>query len=179
MPLRNEEYLREALDMLFYKDSIKFRLKAVKLERLAQMFPKKENEDAEGHLERLCKWLSKKFVGYSVHHVNGRFRISRLKTRAEAFDSCRKNTEPYLADETTAVVKFVIPCGKASDTRGALSDGLVTEASKKDVEEAKRIRWFFNTLFVNSILEVVNAEDEIWLLESGMYNQLHTWKAKE
>jgi len=35
------------------------------------------------------------------------------------------------------------------------------------------VRWSFDNLFVSSILEVVNAEDEIWLVESGMKNRLH------
>ncbi len=41
------------------------------------------------------------------------------------------------------------------------------------------IRWFFNELFVQSILEVVNGEDEIWLLESGIQNQLHIYKVED
>lgn len=46
-------------------------------------------------------------------------------------------------------------------------------------QEANLIRWFFRQLFVQSILEVVNAEDEIWLLETGMRDRLHIWRAKD
>ena len=43
-------------------------------------------------------------------------------------------------------------------------------------DEAARIRWFFYILFVQSIVEIVNGEDEIWLLESGFKNKLHIWR---
>ncbi len=45
--------------------------------------------------------------------------------------------------------------------------------------EVRRIRWFFGALFVSTITELVNAEDQIWLLETGVYNKLHVWKMKE
>jgi len=183
MPLRNEEHLREALDSLFYKDSIKFRLKVVKNSDLVAEFPRKDKEEPEHHVERICNWLSNKFVGYSIHHVNGRFRVGTLGTKAEVYEQAATGGGPYLVDETTAVVRFVIPCGDSSST-SFRADSRENESTavpiKGDLEkEAELIRWFFNTLFVNSILEVVNGEDEIWLLESGLHSQLHIWKAKD
>lgn len=47
------------------------------------------------------------------------------------------------------------------------------------LQEASLIRWLFDALFVQSILEVVNGEDEIWLLESGIQNRLYIYKAEE
>lgn len=46
-------------------------------------------------------------------------------------------------------------------------------------EDAATIRWFFRALFVQSILQVVNGEDEIWMVESGMRNRLHIWRVEE
>ncbi len=62
----------------------------------------------------------------------------------------------YLIDETTAVTRFIFPC--------------------EDPDDAELVRWFFWTLFVKSIIEVVNGEEEIWMVESGMRNRLHIWR---
>jgi hypothetical protein len=86
--------------------------------------------------------------------VAGRFRGEEVCTRSEAAEL--ENTRRYLIDETTAVTRFIFPCD--------------------DADEAERVRWFFNLLFVQSITEIVNGEDEIWMVESGMQNRLHIWK---
>jgi hypothetical protein len=31
-------------------------------------------------------------------------------------------------------------------------------------------------LFVRAITEVVNGEDEIWMVETGLKNRLHIWQ---
>lgn len=160
MPLRNEEFLRETLDSLFYEDSIKFRLKLVDRKVLELKFTKELLEEEDAYFSRICKYVSQKFGGYSIHHVNGRFRAAELMTHTQA-----SGAERYLIDETTAVVRFILPCQK-TDVMSAEQDAELT-------------RWFFEELFVQSILEVVNAEDEIWLLESGMQHRLHIWRAKD
>jgi hypothetical protein len=174
MPLRNEEYLRDALDGLFFKDSLRFRLKTLPQENLRQQVPALPKETEENHLDRVCAWLSKKFIGYSISHVSGRFRSGSLKTRAEAAQTAISNTEKYLIDETTAVVRFIFPCTAEQDILGELC----AEKSEAIQKEASRIRWFFHKLFVASILEVVSGEDEIWLLETGMFNRLHIFSAE-
>jgi hypothetical protein len=183
MPLTNEASLRMALDALFFKDSIKFRLKFVPLSELVAAFPKKEAEGDAAYYDRIFCWVSDKFVGYSIGHVAGRFRAHDLSTRKEVYEAAAaSNSQLYLVDETTAIVRFIIPCG--GDTKNHfLSDSKPTQlpldkASKLE-SEATMIRWFFNTLFVSSILELVNGEDQIWLLESGMHNKLHVWKVKD
>lgn len=62
----------------------------------------------------------------------------------------------YLIDETTAVTRFIFPC--ENDT------------------EADQVEFFFTNLFVRAIIEVVNGEDEIWMVETGLKNQLHIWR---
>jgi hypothetical protein len=183
MPLTNEASLRMALDALFFEDTIRFRLKTVDQSALLAAFPKKEAEAADAHFKRMFQWLSDKFVGYSIGHVAGRFRALDLKTRRQVYeDAASSNSQLYLVDETTAIVRFIIPCGGgvkdhflAENTGAQLPLG---EASNLEAE-ARTIKWFFNTLFVSSILELVNGEDQIWLLESGMHNQLHVWRVKE
>lgn len=176
MPLRNEESLRVALDGLFFKDSITFRLHTIDEVDLKRQFPKQLIEIDEEYFERICAWLADRFVGYSISPVSGRFRVGELKSRAEVLAQEANTPDRYLADETTAAVRFIFPCkGKPPATGTPLSGGY-EEALR---EEAASIRWFFNQLFVQSILEVVNGEDEIWLLESGMQNQLHIYKVKD
>ncbi len=183
MPLTNEASLRMALDALFFKDSIKFRLKAVLQSNLVAVFPRKEAEKEDDYFQRIFDWVSEKFVGYSIGHVAGRFRTCDLKTRKEVYEAAAaSNSQLYLVDETTAIVRFIIPCG--GDVKNHfLSENkpaqLPLDKVSKLEAEATMIRWFFNTLFVSSILELVNGEDQIWLLESGMHNQLHVWKVKE
>jgi hypothetical protein len=177
MPLRNEESLRVALDGLFFKDSIKFRLHTIAERELKRQFSKQPIEREEDYFERICAWLAERFVGYSISPVSGRFRVGELKTRAEAVKLESNTPDRYLADETTAAVRFIFPCkGKPPGAAGLSLSGGYEEALR---EEAASIRWFFNQLFVQSILEVVNGEDEIWLLESGMQNQLHIYKVKD
>lgn len=184
MPLVNERYLRDSLDTLFYKDTILLRLKnLVKEEELKHYFPLENDEEEEEYYNRVCDWISKKFVGYSIMHVSGRFKTETLRTRSEAAE-LQKIGVSYLIDETTAVVKFIFPVGQEKTKR---IPNLLDFFESRDVEEeaevfneikfdAERIHWLFNVLFVYNIVELV-GEDEIWMVESGMRNHLHIWRA--
>ena len=152
MPLTNEGPLRNTLDALFFKDTVLSKLRSVDEAELEEHFPRENGEGQEAYLDRLCGWISDTFVGYSISHVSGRFRMERLATHTDAARSAR-----YLADETTAVTRFIFPCS----------------------DDPERIRWFFHRLFVDSITQVVNGEDEIWMVESGMRNCLHIWRIVE
>lgn len=176
MPLRNEEFLRQTLDSLFYKDSVLFRLKLIKPIELHKAFPKLGDETEGQYFERICQFISEKFIGYSVNHVNGRYKAADIKTMQEAFKGGAASAERYLVDETTAVVRFIFPC-KAAMEENQVELTATGEPTAED--EAELIRWFFRQLFVQSILEVVNAEDEIWLVEAGMRSRLHIWRAKD
>lgn len=151
MPLTNEAFLRAALDALFFRDTIEARLRTINPSELQRVFPQQENEFEDDYLDRLCEWLSDRFGGYSVYHVNGRFRALPLAVRSEAATASR-----YLVDETTAVTRFIFPCN--------------------DLAEADQVEFFFTTLFVAAITEAVTGEDEIWMVESGMKNRLHIWR---
>lgn len=151
MPLTNEAHLRTALDTLFYRDRLKARLKTVDRHELGKQIAKEIHESPEQYTEKICDWISQRFGGYSVYHVNGRFRAEELVDRDQAARMPR-----YLVDETTAVTRFIFPC--------------------KDADDAARVEFFFHQLFVQAVVEIVNAEDEIWMTETGMENRLHIWR---
>lgn len=174
MPLRNEEPLRAALDDLFYKDSIKALLRTIPVGELAKHFPRDSEECIDVHQERVCEWVGKKFGGYSISHVSGRFRLSQLRTRQEALLAEVDDWERYLADETTAIVRFIFPCEPPPKENDEFSFG-----EHKSKDEPTLIRWFFHNLFVKSILAVLDSEDEVWVLESGLVNELHIYKAED
>jgi len=153
MPLTNEAALRGTLDALFYKDTILSKLRSCPDADLNMQMPRLDGEDDAAYLDRICRWISEHFVGYSISHVSGRFRSEELATREQAAEIERRTR--YLIDETTAVTRFIFPCNE---------------------ENVERVRWFFHTLFVESVIDVVNGEDEIWMVESGLRNRLHIWR---
>ena len=181
LPLANEIFLRSVLDNLFYKDSILSRLKTFEIEKLQTKIPQTEGEITKDYLDRICNWISDRFIGYSIYHVNGRYRASDLKTHKEALQLQKDTGKDYLIDETTAIVKFIFPCAGAeeglflnsNDYFDKLLDESESDSAQKD---ATLIRWFFYILFVQSIVEIVNGEDEIWLLETGFKSRLHIWR---
>ncbi|MCC6731034.1 MAG: hypothetical protein IT208_17045 [Chthonomonadales bacterium] len=150
MPLSNENALRGVLDSLFYKDTLDVQLDTISQKDIEKVFPRDE-ADNDKYRQGVLEWIGRKFGGYSIYHVSGRFRAGGLKPRQEAL------TDPsrYLIDETTAVTRFIFPCESAA--------------------EAGQVAFFFEKLFVRAILEVVNGEDEIWMVESGFENRLHVW----
>ena len=181
MPLTNEGHLRSSLDALFYKDSVQSRLSTVPIDVLREKFSSNGTESDDEVIETICELVSNTFGGYSIAHVNGRYRADVLKYRKEVLESEEYYTEPYLVDETTAVVKFIFPVGKAVEQQYlpstySFEDIQATVQNSAAVEHANKVRWLFYTLFVQSIVQVINGEDEIWMLESGMVSKLHIWR---
>lgn len=155
MPLAHEIHLRAALDDLFYKDPILRRLKLLTLFPLDEMrkhFPFVGDPPSAADFEQICKFVSDHFQGYSIYHVNGRFRAGELKT----VEDVGANHRSYLADETSAVTRFVFPCNSP--------------------QELGQIDFLFTHLFAEPIVEYVGMEDEIWLVETGHVNRLRVWK---
>ncbi len=158
MPLAHENALRTTLDSLFYRDRVLARLKTLEKKHLAQYFPPDPGETNAQHLERVCAWIDQKFQGYSISQVDGRFRAEKLSTQEEAAQ-IQMQGRRYLIDETTAITRFVFPC--------------------KDDVEVSKVRYLFNEIFVRSITQLVNGEDEIWMVESGAANRVHVWRADD
>jgi hypothetical protein len=153
MPLTHESALRLTLDSLFYKDAVLPRLRRIGIAALKKCFEWKTTDDEASFMERVCQFVEAKFGGYSIYHVDGRFRAGKLSTQDEANEI--NKTGRYLVDETTAVTRFIFPC-----TPG----------------QATGVRLLFKELFINAITEQVSGEDEIWVVESGMRNQVSIWK---
>jgi hypothetical protein len=181
MPLTNETHLRTALDALFYKDTILSRLRAVNRNTLMAQFPGVAGETEDAYFGRLCDWLAARFQGYSVTTVSGRFRAQNLMTITAAA-TIEENGDRYLIDETTAIVRFIFPCGIPAKSPVGIAESFIdlepNPSDKSGEEEAKKIRWFFNALFVQSIIQVVNGEAEIWMVESGLRTRLHIWRVE-
>ncbi len=181
MPLTNESYLRLSLDELFYKDSIKLALNKILIKDLNNAIPKEKEESDVEYIEKICSWISKRFGGYSIGTAKGRFKIEDLKTFAEVA-LLREKGYDYLIDETTAIVRFIFHVGipikqKVPFNIEQFDENFEDNINEKDILiEANQIRYIFKNLFVKNILDLVNGEDEIWMLESGIRNRLYIWK---
>jgi len=158
MPLTNEAHLRTTLDSLFFRDTILARLNSIGVERLRINLPLRDSETQESYFHRILDFIEQNFVGYSIFHVSGRFRADKLSSQDQVAE-IQKRGRRYLIDETTAVARFIFPC--------------------QDNTEADKIRYLFEALFVRSIIQLVNGEDEIWMVESGLRNRVHIWKVSD
>jgi hypothetical protein len=150
MPLTQEAALRRTLDSLFYEDAVLRRLHQIDPALLESMF------GGPSAITSARRFVDERFRGYSIYRVDGRFRSRALMTLKRAAEIASDDT--YLADETTAVCRFVFPC----------RDG-----------DAAKIRLLFDELFVAALTEQVKGEQEIWVIESGLRNQIRIWKRKE
>jgi hypothetical protein len=173
MPLTNEEQLRTSLDALFFRDTILARLKALGVQKLSQQFPRNPKEPTDAYFDRALVWISNTFGGYSISHVSGRFKAGGIMTIAQSAQ-VQEDGGRYLIDETTAIARFVFPVGTPAKQTPPLTsdhffDAFVQHPASSPATEAEatRIRWFFGVLFVQSIVQVINGEAEIWMLESG------------
>lgn len=155
MPLTNEAPLRSTLDALFFKDNVVPKLKAIGLDQLATRISRNDGEGDDAYLDRVCVWIGNHFGGYSIYHVDGRFLGGAMLTREEAAERDQTG-QRYLVDETTAVTRFIFPC--------------------ETDDEAELVQYFFNELFVQTIIQLINAEDQIWMVESGIRNRVHIWR---
>lgn len=181
LPLTLEHVLRQALDELFYKDTVKKRLELIGIDEVAKIFGRKSTESDEKFLNRVCEFVGRKFVGYSINHVSGRFRADELLSKEEARKN-EKDGESYISDETTAIARFIIPHEATK-----LLPKIVTEEPQPlllhdeiDIlDEMNRTEWLFRNLFVEAILQATTDQDEIWLLESGKNQRLYRYKALE
>ena len=180
MPLTNETTLKQSLDRLFYRDAVINRLRQLDQAALRKWFPPEGARDRD-YFEALSDWISERFSGYSIAIVNGRFRIQDLTSRVEAANS-ESQGKPYLIDETTAIVRFIFPCGNPirREPPEAVTHYEDPDDAPEDagaLQEAKSIRWFFKALFVQNILEVVaGKEAEVWMVESGIRNRVHIYR---
>jgi len=156
MPLTNEEHLRMTLDSLFYKDRVGARLRTIGIPQLRPTFPKAGGVTDDQYFASILDFIKDHFIGYSISHVDGRFRSDTLLTQDQAA-ALQKRGERYLIDETTAVTRFIFPY--------------------HDDAELGKVKFLFQNLFIRSIIQLVNGEEQIWMVESGSAgSQLHIWE---
>ena len=179
LPLTLEPVLRQALDDLFYKDTVKNRLDLIGIDEVAKIFNRKSTESDDNLLNRVCEFVGRKFVGYSISHVSGRFRADELLTKDEARKN-EKDGESYIFDETTAVARFIIPHDATKLPLGKVMKNNQPQLFSKEIniqDEIERTEWLFRNLFVDTILQATTDQDEIWLLESGKNQRIYRFKA--
>jgi hypothetical protein len=185
LPLTRESQLRAALDELFYSDTVEQRLREIGVTKLAEITARKTGEAADAFYTRVVELAADRFGGYSVSHVAGRYKAALLMTRNAALEHVTEGGR-YLIDETTAVVRFIIPCQSGvftfSDTLEPLQDNIFDLLGATDealAEEVHLIRRLFFLLFVETVVRTVKGEDEIWLVESGVRDRLYRWERVE
>ena len=158
VPVRREAELRAALDELG-------------AQRLGKLVPRIAGEAEDAHRQRCLSLIADYFTGYTLTLATGRTRAAPLLTRANAIE-LHKSGLPYLVDETTAIVRFLVPLTTSLDRHPQLT--LPTGKTAKD--EARLIRRLFFELFVEAVLRTVAGDEPIRLLEdSPLGRQLHTW----
>jgi hypothetical protein len=181
MPLSQERKLRKGLDRLFLANAIRQRLEEIGLTELQSVMKPLQNEygTPKAYFDRLSRVIGDNFYGYSVSHVAGRFRMTDLKTQQGVYEFAETGAE-YLADETTAVVKFIIPCdrGEPVGATGTPIPSTISLDFDGEFGQIHEIRYLFHRVFVDSVIRMVSNEDEIWLLESGASSRLYRWKKK-
>ena len=176
LPLSCEDILRRALDRLFYQDTIVARLRQIGLSQVETIFGRLEGESDDQYLKRISVLAGETFIGYSVSHVSGRFRADALMSRKDAAELEETGTS-YLVDETTAVVRFILPLQATVIT--SETGALPLEDSTDLESEMKQTEWFFHNLFVHAVTQATTDQDQIWLLESGRRNRLFRFVAPE
>lgn len=179
LPLTRENELRASLDDLFYTDTVKRRIHEIGVSEASKWVAREQDEEDDEYLDRLSSTVAAEFGGYSILHVRGRFRACPIKSRQEAAEMVL-NDQRYLIDETTAVVRFIIPVQvtKNIDPRLVGSFTFEDRATVEQIDaEVGRIRAFFFNLFAEAIVRTVQGEDEIWLLEdTGSSRRLYVWE---
>ncbi len=183
LPLTRESQLRDALDQLFYTDTISQRIREIGFDNLQSIVSRGSNESDSIYSARIMREIDERFSGYSIVHVHGRFRSAELASMSRAGDMLATG-ERYLIDETTAAVRFIVPCTSSRkefdssyrSVTAAVGQGSLLQASDVEVE-VERIRGMFFNFFVEAVVKTVMGEEEIWLIETTHHGPtLFVWK---
>ncbi len=185
LPLTKEDKLRKSLDDLFFTDTIRRRLNEVGVAQLELMVPRSDGLSDEEFIQEAIRWAQRISGGYSISHASGRFRGSDLRSRKEAGDMLAAD-RPYLIDETTAIVRFLVPLEAGScdlDEDLAETVSILERAEPVDpdalAQEVRIARLLFFHLFVEAVARTVEGEDEIWLIEeSPEGRRLYRWRRR-
>ena len=174
MPLSREDRLREALDNLFYRDTIEQRIQEIGFDQIRAGLDLPADYSDEKIQQLVFDFMESTIGGYSIYLVNGRYRADLLASRAEVVNRPFAYGS-YIVDETTAIVRFILP---VQTDAGKFEHGNILEPATDSTHANKRaelIRWLFLNFFAEALIRVVQNEDEIWLLESGMRSAFYRW----
>jgi len=177
MPLSREDRLREALDNLFYEDTVEQRIKEIGISNIRDAVNLPKSSPDKEIIQFVVDFVDKTIGGYSLHLVNGRFRAGSLTARNEVV-ARPFSRGPYLVDETTAVVRFILPVNENEEPPSQMSLFEPAKDTSSSDEHAEQMRWLFLNIFAEAVTRVVKKEDEIWLLESGVRSALYRWVRK-
>ena len=177
MPLSREDRLKETLDSLFFLDAVRQRFIEIGADSIRKELEIADSVSDEEVLALVVEYVETVISGYSMYLVSGRFRTTQLQTRSEVA-SRPLSAGPYLSDETTAVVRFILPVETEPEP---LQLGLFPTArmASRPSRRAEQIRWLFLNIFAEAVTRVVRKEDEIWLVESGLRSALYRWVRKD
>ncbi len=173
MPLTREDLLKLSLDRLFYRDSLEEQLKLLDESNFHRVIPREETENDLQYIKKIAQMISKYFGGYSILHANGRFRADSLCTQQQAVG------KRYIIDETTAIVRFIIPLTTSSKRHGIKFDAspVAPTSSNSTDRELELVRTLFFSLFAEVVVHSIQGEDQIWLVETLAGRQkLYTWE---
>ncbi len=178
MPLSREDRLREALDNLFYRDTIEQRIQELGFAQIRKGLDLAEDYSDSKISQLVFEFMESTIGGYSIYLVNGRYRADKLASRAEVVNRPFAYGS-YIVDETTAIVRFILPVKTDAEK---FAHGTILEPATDSLHANKRaelIRWLFLNFFAEALISVVQNEDEIWLLESGMRSAFYRWIKRE
>jgi len=168
LPLTREDKLRRALDELFFRDTLERRLQEIGRRMLEGIVPAAPAESDAAYFGRLIDAINMRIGGFSISHVQGRFRTRDILARAELGGVLAKD-DNYLIDESTAIVRFIIPCvASRQEHADEFPLGEVSPSEHVGLEaEIKLIRGLFFQVFVEAIVPTISGESLIWMLEAS------------
>ena len=174
LPLTKEDKLRRSLDELFFKDTLEQRYSEIRDGILESVIPKNHGETRSSYREKVLGLISNYIGGYSISHVNGRYRSGTLSTQEEAIKNQEVKGVRYIQDETTASVRFIIPCPSSRKEIDYLSP--TPDDDEAWDRELKVVRTLFFEFFVEAIIKTIRGEDEIWLIETSNVRRLFVFE---
>lgn len=179
MPLTREDKLRAALDEVFFRDTIDdrtFTFNDAQRGELEKVMPREGAEDDDAYRVRVADQLAELIAGYSISHVAGRFRAGNVVSRKDAAQKLVEKT-PYLIDETTAVVRFIMPCPNSRYPHGERFDHRSRANDGKLAGDIDLIRTLFFLYFAEAIAATIVGEQLIWLIErSPEGERIYAWE---
>jgi len=174
MPLTREDRLREALDNLFYRDAIEQRIQEIGVVGIRAGLKLSSDYTEDKIRQMVFDFIESTIGGYSIYLVNGRYRADALASREEVVTRPFASG-PYIVEETTAIVRFILP---VETDAGKFEHGKLLEPASVGngaQQRAELLSWLFLNFFAEALIRVVQKEDEIWLLESGMRSAFYRW----